>query len=896
MSIYHCPRLARLLVSALVPDPDAEFLLGDLEEQFSSVLRTRGRFHAWRAYWAQVMQSAVPAARAARRRARFDRARAQNTGGSSPRRTPDMQNLIRDFRLGLRTAFRSPGYSLITILTLALAIGANTLLFSIANPLLIKPLPLEDQATIGWVWEQNGPAGVDRGAASVPDYREWRASTKTFSSLAGYEERNGTFVREGHDPESVFVVRVTPNLQDVWGLHAVVGRLFQPDENDPGKAQVAVLAYHTWNGPEFGADPTVVGRTYLLNGSPVSIVGVMEKEIELGTLGDIDMWTPLPLEASRTRDDRTLRVIGRLAPGATIAQADAEFRALSATQAHDNPATNENWDAHVVSTHQAITGGDTWLLLGLLGVVVLFVLLIACANLANLVLARVVARRQEFAVRQALGASRLQVIRPLLAEALILAAAGGLAGLGIAQAGLRAINAAAYDRLLQEIAIDGNVLIFTAVISLATPFLFALWPALGAGKADAVDNLRSARSTSGGPKVKRRSKLLVASQVALALSLLVVSALVIQTMLALRHVNIGIDVPHVIAAKVDLPRDRYPDDAVRAQFAGQASQRLAELPGVTEAAVASHLPVFDSEVIDTLSGTKHDVVDAGGKRAKPWASWFSVSPAFFRTVGISLLAGRPFAPGDVAGSGPVAIVSQQTAQRYFDGIADAVGQTITVHGQGANDRQVTIVGVVADTNNSAITASSPQIYVPIAQWPVSSMRLLVRSTAPDAESAPMRRAMRDLDSGIGISNPKTLRAEAMEGVADNRIINALFGGFAVLALVLAAAGLYGVISYSVGQRQREIGVRLALGAAPSSIRRMVLKDGLKVTAYGSIAGLALAFLLAHASASALVGISANDPKTFVGVLAVVVLVSLAALWVPALRAMRVDPAKSLRAE
>ncbi len=885
------PRLARWIVTALVPDPDREFLLGDLDEQFRAEREAHGRLAAWFVYWRQVLQSALSTGRLARRRAALDRARLDGLLGSTPRRSFDVKNLLRDAKAGFRTALRSPGYSAIAVLTLALAIGANTLLFSIANPLLIKPLPIKDQATLGWIWEVNGPAGVDRGRVSAPDLVEWRAASHTFSSLAAYSIRYGTLTGLGPEAESVYLSCVTPNLQEVWGLHAALGRLFQPGENAPGRPLVGVLAYHYWNGKGFSGDPSAIGRTYMLNGTPITIVGVMEQEIELGTLGEVDMYVPLPLDSAAPRDDRTLHVIGRLAPGATVESADAELRGLSATQARDHAATNRDWQAHVVSTTQAIVGPDTWILIGLLAVVVGFVLLIACANLANLVLARIVARRQEFAVRQALGASRLQLIRPLFAESLLIALAGGLAGLGLAHAGLRAINATAYDRLLQQIGIDGNVLIFTAALAILTPFLFSLWPALGAGRTVAAESLRAARSASGGPGTKRRSRVLVASQVALALSLLVVSALILQTVQNVKHLQIGLDVPKLITSRVDLPRDRYPDDTARVAFVHETVDRLRTLPGATGGAVASHLPVFDSEVVDTLSGTLHDTT---GDTARPWASWFAVSPSFFQTVGIPLVAGRGFQVSDGPGAAPVALLSRLAAERYFDDVSAALGRPLVVGGRSTADRTVTIVGVVADTHNSAVLTSSPQIYVPIDQWPVGTMRLVVRSDAPGERAADMRQTMRELDQTIAISNPETMRDEVMESMADNRIVNALFGGFALLALVLAGAGLYGVIWYSVSQRQREIGVRLALGAARGAIRRMVVRDGLRVTFYGTIAGLALAFFLAHASASVLYGVSANDPGTFGAVVGLVVLVSLAALWAPAIRAMRIDPIRALR--
>jgi putative ABC transport system permease protein len=877
------PRLARFLVSTVVPDPNREFLLGDLDEQFAETMRRQGRVAAWRRYWRQSL-GAVRHRRALQKRATLA------AGGH--RKGLEMGSLWRDIRFGTRTALRSPGYSVVVIVTLALAIGANTLLFSLANPLLLKPLPLGNRDRLGWVWEINGSAGVSRGGASAADLLDWRAGSRTFTALAATDSRDGTLTGHGRDAESVALARITPNLENLWDLHPAAGRLLEPGENAPGRPLVGVLAYHYWR-EAFHGDPGVIGRSFFLNGSPIAIVGVMEPGIEFGTLATYDLWVPLPLDPAAPRDDRTLQVVGLLAPGATVASADAELRALSRTQAREYPATNRDWEAHVVSTTEAIAGPDTWAILALLGVVVVFVLLIGCANLANLARARLMGRQRELAVRQALGASRLQLIRPVLSESLLLALAGGVVGLGLAQAGLRAINAATYDQYLQHVGIDADVLIFTAGLALLTPLLFSFWPAISAGREAVVDTLRGARSTTAGPAARRRANVLVAAQVALALSLLVVAGLILQTVDNIRHMNIGIDVRHLITARVDLPRDRYPDDRSRAAFADEIASRLGALPGVTGAAVASQIPVFDPDVVRNLTGTLHDGSDGS---ARPWACWSTVSTDFFRTAGIALVAGRSFRSSDSAGAQPVAVLNRLAAEKYFDAVGNALGRVVVLHDRNGADRQVTIVGVVADTHNSAIVRSSPQLYVPVDQSPVPVMRIVVSAPAPADRASDIRAAVRELDQTVGLSNPKPLLQEAREATSTGAIMDALFGGFAALALALAAAGLYGVISYSVGRRQREIGVRLALGAAPGSIRRMVLREGLGVTAWGAAAGLLLAFLIGHAAASLLYGVSPDDPATFAGVLGAIGVVSLVAVWAPAMRAMRVDPVTSLRTD
>jgi predicted permease len=870
-------RIARAIVSALVPEPTSEFLLGDLEEQFQRDSAAVGRVRArWR-YTRRALAAAWHGRGSTPRRER-------------PQRSMDMRNVWRDAMFGFRMALRSPSYSAITIVTLALAIGANTLLFSIANPLVVRALPVKDPDTLGWVSMINPAHNVTRGRASAADFADWRQATSSFSLMAAYDTREATLTGAG-DAERILLCRTTVSLVDVWGLTPVAGRLFQPGEDEPGREGVAVVSHRYWR-ERFNGDPGIVNRRVLLDGRSATIVGVMKPEIEIGNLTQIDMWVPLSIDAAAPRDTRTLRAMGRLKPGATVASANQEFKALSNTLAADHAKTNDGWSAAVVTTLDALASPDTWVILGLLGVIVGFVLIIACVNLANLVLARTVARRHDFAVQAALGASRLQLIRPLLFESLILSLAGGAVGLGLAQAGLRTINAAAYEAFLRTVSIDTNVLVFTAVISFLTPVLFGLWPAWSAGRAPAVEAIREHRGTAGRHTGRRRS-VLVASQVALALSLLVVSGLVVQSMLYLRTLKVGMDTSKLLTYRFELPESTFSEAAPQARFADELARDLAALPNAAGVAVLSHVPVFDGEVRRMLAGTKRE---AATEDDRPWAAWFAVSPGFFKTSGMPLLAGRGFEPSDREGALPVAILSRRAAEKYFDAIPDAIGRTITISGGDVKERPVTIVGVTQGTPNTVDwTIVDPQIYVPFAQWPSRSMSVLVRSDA-GVEPGLVRGVMRQKDATVAVSNLKTLTQIMTEELSSAGIINALFSGFALLALALAAAGLYGVISYSVGQRRREFGVRLALGAAPSSIRRMILGEGLRVVGIGAVIGLIMAAGLAYAARSLLYGISAADPVTFASVTGLVLLVGLVAMWAPAVRAMRVDPVRTLKAE
>src|SRR5687767_9814802 len=378
-----------------------------------------------------------------------------------------MNSFLRDLRLGIRTAFRSPGYSVVAVVTMALAIGANTLLFSLASPLVVRPLPIGNADSLGWIRQVNGPRSISTGRTSMPDFLDWRESARSFSSLAARESASGTLVGHG-DARRVNLMRVTTNLPKVWGLVPHQGRFFQEGEDTLGRPPVGVLSHRYWKDA-FNGDPTVINRTLLLDGQTMTIVGIMSPGIEIGNLAEIDIWVPLPIDASRPRDSRVLGVVGKLAPGATLESAGAEMKELAARLTKAYPTTNTDWEVTVLDSRSSMTGGDTWVILGLMGVVVFFVLLIACASLANLARARLVGRRQDLAVRQAMGASRLQLVRPLVSESLVLGVIGGSLGLLLAMFGLRVINAIAFEEFFRTLEIDRYVLFFNVALSVVTP-------------------------------------------------------------------------------------------------------------------------------------------------------------------------------------------------------------------------------------------------------------------------------------------------------------------------------------------------------------------------------------------------------------------------------------------
>lgn len=872
------PRLAAWLVARLVDEPLRESLLGDLDERF---LRDQplGARAARRRYWRQAITGAwhLRSFPRANRSARFMNGQ-------------PMTNIVSDVRLATRTLWRAPLYSAIVIMTLALAIGANTLLFSMANPLVVRALPIKDPDSVGWIQTMNAPRGIERGQLSMADLVDLQQRASSFSSIAGYEMRSATLGGHEQDPERVVTLRGTANLTEVWGMAPATGRLFQPQDAEPGQALAAVLSHRFWKD-RFAADPGVVGRQWLLDGRPIVVVGVMPASIELGNMALIDIWTPVPMDAAVSLDARTWRVLGRLAPGATIASADAEISGIAAGWATADPATHQDWQAHVKTMRAAITSSSTWVVLMLLTIVVGFVLLIACANLANLMMARLSARRVDLAVRQAMGASRWQLVRPLMVESLMLSLIGGGLGLALAYGGLRIMNAVAYESFFKTLGLDGNVLIFTLMLSALTPALFSVWPALAAGRTATAGTLRDARSSSSrGVKVRRN--LLVVGQVALALSLLIMSTLAVRSMLYIQNIPLGVDLEHTAMFRFELPEDRYPDGAARARFADELARTLSSTGGVSAAAIVSHLPVFDGEVSRSITGLAKSL----GDKDHPWAAWYSVTPQFFAAAGVPIEAGRAFTAADREGAEPVAIVNRTAALRYFDDPSRVIGTRINIADGSTAPRPVTIVGIAADTRAPIVVNTSPQIYVPLDQWPPREMTAIARADAPASRAVDMRAAMRALDRTVPITELRTLADKQRDEMSSNVILNGLFIAFAVLALLLAAGGLYGVISYSVGQRSREIGVRMALGAKPAGIRRMVLGDGLTLTAAGVAGGLVLGVAIARLAAPILEGVDATDPPTFVAGTVTVLLVAVLAILGPAIRAMRTDPAKTIRAD
>ncbi|HSG00786.1 MAG TPA: ABC transporter permease, partial [Vicinamibacterales bacterium] len=502
-----------------------------------------------------------------------------------------MRELLQDLRYGARLLVSHLGFTSVVVATLALAIGANTVIFSITNFLLLRPLPFQDPDTVAAVWSVDPLLGNDRALVSDADLLEWRHEAQSFVALGGFADDTHTMTGRG-DAERLQSMRITANLFDIWGIQATAGRRFQAGDDTPGAAPVVMLADGFWRR-RFGADPGIVGDTLVLDATPHTVVGIVTPEMELGTMSLTDIWVPYVLDPQAPRDTRRLAVYGRLEPGVGIEAATAEIATIAERQARDNPVTSSGWSAQVMPLLQAMTGSNAWVVLSLLVLVVSFVLIIACANIANLMLARGVGRRKELAVRAAIGAGRFRLVRQLLAESLLFGMAGGLLGLVVAEGGLRAIKAVTYEPFFKQIEMDYRVLAFVALLSIVTPVLFASLPALSAARMNLSEVIGEGEGrTSGGRRGRRSRNALVIAQLSLAATLLVLSTLIIQVAAAQSRLDVGFDPTNVLTLQIELDGPRYGDDEAVRQFGDAAVERLEGLPGVARAAIASTLPVF----------------------------------------------------------------------------------------------------------------------------------------------------------------------------------------------------------------------------------------------------------------------------------------------------------------
>ena len=801
-----------------------------------------------------------------------------------------MRTLFQDLKYGARMIRRQPTFSLVVVMTLALAIGANTVIFSFANILLLRPLPLHEPHRLGWIFLVDPHRGGNRGTLSVPEFLDYRASVTTFESLAA-STRASVVVTGRGDARRLQAMRVTANLLDVWKLPMQLGRAFSPAADAKGAAGEVVISYHHWDR-EMNRDASIVGQTLMLDGQPSTVVGVLAPDIEIGNISEVDVWIPLLLAADAPREERTLRVNGRLKDGMTLAQANADVLRVSQILAREHVKTNQGWSARVAPTREAMTGSDTWPIMVLLGLVVGLVLLLACANLANLVLSRATGRRRELAVRSALGASRLRVIRQMLTENAIYGICGGALGLAVAYGGLAVMKAVAFEPFFQMLTIDRNVLAFTAALALLTPALFAILPALQTTKSDAGEALKDGGTrTAGGARTARSRSVLIVAQLSLAVMLLVLATLLVQTLVNIANAPLGLDTNRMLIARLELPAWRYATPASIAEFQSRLLERLRATPSVEQASLVDRLPLLDGEPSTdvTIDGRA-----PGRPEDRPWAVTSVVSDGYFAVAGMPMVAGRAFDERDIPERPRVAIVNREMALRHWGSPEKALGARLFASGDAGSP--IEIVGVTSDVLRGERDGVNPQMFVSARQRPSRSVALIVRSADPAGIAPAVTAQIRALDADVPVYQVRPFRQALDEDLSSSRILGSLFVSFALLALVLAASGLYAVVSYAAAQRVKEFGVRIALGATSADIVSMMLRQTGKLVAIGLVLGLAGGRLLAIGATTLLYRVSASDPATYAGVALTLGAIALLAAYVPVRRAMTTDPVRALRLE
>ena len=817
-----------------------------------------------------------------------------------------MDTVLQDLRYAVRTLRKSPGFAAAGILTLALAIGSNTAVFSVVNGVLLRPLPFAEQDRLFSLAEQNRQGDIR--PPSYPAFLDWRAQTTAFTELA-YVRGGGQRLAGPDGVETLIGSVVSPGVFATLGERPFLGRLFTPDEERAG-AHAAVLSYALWQG-RFGGDPRILGKTLSLTAGVFTVVGVLPHDVAYPPWASEQLYMPIATVAAT---DRALtqrgfhadcRIIGRLKPGMTREQAKADLDGVARREAATYPGFNADWTSVALfPLRDEILFGTTQQLLVLV-VAVGLVLMIGCVNVANLTLARAGARGRELAIRSALGAGRGRVVRQLLTESVVLASLGGGLGVAGAYAAIALLRRAAPSVLprLETVQVDGWVLAFALGVTIIATVATGLLPALRAARADLTDSLKEGSAGAGtGHGRQRLRAALVISEIALAVVLVVGAGLLIRSLWRLRAVNPGFDPQGLVTFFISPPPLRAQDPVRMAALYTQVADAARALPGVTSVALTNFTPLS--------GGGLPSPVEIPGRAPDPLRDprvWFmTVSPDYFRTMRIPVRAGREFTPADLA-PGAAVIVNEAFARAFWPGL-DAIGRQVTLHKavQGRPDfgepLPGTVVGVVGDVHHFGLdTPPEAQVYVPFTRNVWGHMSLVVRTAVPPGGFLQtLSRAVRQVDPDIPMTLTGSVSAvgtvDIAGGLASRRFDVWLLGSFAAAALLLAAIGIYGLLAYAVGQRRRELGIRLALGASRGDVMSQVVGDGIRLAVAGIVIGVVIALAITRLLSALLYGVGASDPMTFVGVVALLALVSLVASYLPARRAARVDPMVALRYE
>jgi len=806
-----------------------------------------------------------------------------------------MQFFWQDLRYGFRSLLRNPGFCAVAVLALALGIGPNTAIFTMVNAVLLQPLPVPEPDRVVMIWGTLLKSGFDQMPVSAADYLDWKRQARSFDhmSAAFAIPEYGLNVSGAGDPERVPAALASQEFLPALGIKPIVGRNFLPEEDRPGGPPAALISHAFWQR-RFHSDPTAVGRKLTVDGIPRTITGVVPHE--LGEMVAADLWLPTAIDPNNPeRQNHNYGIVARLKPGVTVAQARAEMIVIARRLESAYPASNTGWGITLFPMAEMFTGRIRPVLLILLGAVGLL-LLIACANLANLLLARAATREKEIAIRGALGAGRSRIVRQLLTESLVLALAGGALGLVLAAWGVRLMRGVVPGMfpMLQHMRVDLPVLAFTFGISILTGLLFGLVPAWRSAHTDLNTTLKEAagRSESAGGSHRIRSFLL-ASEVALAVLLSVSAGLLLRSFLRVTDVNPGLRTANILTMNLSLPEVKYDTPLKRANFYKNLIERLDALPGVRSSGAVLFLPLRVS-ILSFRIGVSSFTIEGRPpvtQDRQPEADYRIATPGYFNTMGIALRQGRLFDQHDDLDAKRVALVNEAMVRKHF-AHENPLGKRI-VMGQ-----PLEIVGVVANAKLYGLDAPvEPAIYVPHMQRPADSMGVVVRTAGdPAAMASAVRREILKMDPGQPVSNVRTMQTVLSDSLMLRRVSMMLLSVFASLALTLATVGIYGLTAYSVSRRTHEIGLRVALGASQSQILRLVVGRGLATSLIGAGIGVAAAFALTRGLSGMLYGVTATDPLVFAGVPLLLVAVSALASYVPARKATRIDPLAALRYE
>jgi predicted permease len=803
-----------------------------------------------------------------------------------------IDDLLQDVRYAVRTLRRDAGLTIFAVLIVGLGIGASVTVFSISDALLIRPLPFRSANELVWIGN-SGPTGTSIWNTQVNHFLDLSQQSKSFAGLAGYFGGFGVGdnnLTGSGDPERLSAVQVTQDFFPVLGVTPIVGRSFSADESSGTGARVAMMSHGLWSR-RFASDPTVIGRVLTINDAPVTVVGVLPDSFDFGSVfspgSHIDLFTPFPLTEATNRWGNTLAIVGRLKPGVQVGPAIAEVNAIGKRLTADHPERN-GFNPKMTTLRQHVSG-SLRSAMTLLAFGVGVVMLIVCANLSNLLLARATTRQQEVAIRAALGARRSRQMRQMLTESLVLAAAGGVLGISLAFAGTRAIArlSAITLPLLQTVHIDGLSLVFALSLALAAGMLFGLAPALQIPAAAIHDSLRaSGRSATDGGARQWTRNVLVVSEIALACVLLVGAGLLSRSFMKVLDVDLGFRPEHVAALRVDPDRRNKPLDETNAYYSDVLA-RVKQIPGVTNAAITDALPL-SSERSWSIGAKGH----VYAPNTKPETYMRVVTDGYLKTMGIRVVEGRDFTEQDTPQSEPVALVNETAARVLWPG-EDAIGKIIA---NGGDDRRV--VGIVRDVRHAALEKESGnEMYMPMRQTGnYSSASLVVRGTlSPGALASSIRAALSPIAPELSTNEIRTLDQVVDAAVSPRRFFTLMLGGFAVFAVGLALLGIYGVISYTVTQRTQEIAIRMALGASATQLQGRIIRQTLGLAAIGMALGTVASWALARTLGGFLFGVTTTDPLTFVAMLAIIVTAAALGGYIPARRASRIDPMLAIRA-